>query len=117
MKCNGCGKELVGKQTKWCSVSCKMKKINTKHQNYATQQKRGIDRKKEFIDLLGSKCVKCGYDKCQRALTFHHRDSSQKSFGLDIRSMSNRKYEVLLEEVNKCDLLCFNCHMELHHDE
>jgi hypothetical protein len=43
------------------------------------------------------------------------RDPNKKSFELDARTMCAKKREELLEELDKCDLLCMNCHQELHH--
>jgi predicted HNH restriction endonuclease len=41
-------------------------------------------------------------------------DSGAKSFQLDLRSLSNRRWSVITEEAKKCILLCSNCHAELH---
>lgn len=67
--------------------------------------------RQEIITLAGGKCQRCGYDKCQRALSFHHRDKSKKSFRLSVDSLRGKG--AILEEVAKCDLLCANCHMEV----
>jgi hypothetical protein len=48
------------------------------------------------------------------ALAFHHQDSKNKDFKLDMRSLSNRKLESVLAELDKCILVCHNCHAELH---
>lgn len=72
-------------------------------------------RRKNKIKLslyFGGKCIKCGYDKCINGLTFHHRDESTKKFG--IGSGHTKSYDKLLEEAEKCDLLCHNCHSEVH---
>jgi len=103
-----CNKELVGKQTLYCSVTCK----NSAHQSYPAQKKRGLERKLHFIKLLGGKCSHCDYDKNLAGLAFHHQ--SGKEFKLDIRSLSNRKLAPILDEIAKCKLLCHNCHAELH---
>jgi hypothetical protein len=114
-KCIVCEKELVGRQTKYCSSKCKGKDTNVKHQNYQAQQKRGIERRTLLIDKLGGKCCKCGYDRNSSALAFHHTDASSKSFQIDLRQCSNRSENVLLEEAKKCILVCHNCHAEIHH--
>ncbi|RYY89315.1 MAG: hypothetical protein EOO15_06565 [Chitinophagaceae bacterium] len=44
-------------------------------------------------------------------------DASQKSFKLDVRLLSNRKWEAIVQEASKCKLLCSNCHAEMHHPE
>lgn len=117
MKCKVCNKDLIGRQRLFCSKKCKSLLSNNKHQNYIAQQKRGLDRKKELVRIMGGKCKCCGYSKNYAALTFHHRDPSQKETPLDLRQLSNRSWEQIVEESKKCDLMCFNCHMALHHPE
>jgi hypothetical protein len=117
MNCKTCNKELTGKQTKFCSASCKGKDTNNKFQNYEAQQTRGLRNKIHFIKLLGGKCENCGYKKNIAALCFHHKDPSKKNFQIDLRAMSNNRIEVLNNEIEKCQLLCHNCHMELHNPE
>jgi hypothetical protein len=56
----------------------------------------------------------CGYNRNLGALVFHHTDARKKDFKLDVRSLSNHKMDVLTAEVEKCILLCHNCHAEIH---
>lgn len=114
MKCVICDNNLTGRQKKYCSSKCSGKSENKKYQNYVAQRARGLDRKLSLIALKGGKC-KCDYDENIAALTFHHRDPKQKKFGLDMHSLSNRSWESILEEAEKCDLLCANCHIDVHH--
>lgn len=75
-----------------------------------SEQRRKV--KKKLIDYSGGKCVKCGYDKCNGALAFHHVQPSEKEF-----QVSNGKtvgFEKNKSEVDKCLLLCHNCHSEFH---
>lgn len=51
------------------------------------------------------------------ALTFHHKDRKNKKFELDSRKISNSNLKSLHEELLKCELLCANCHTELHNPE
>jgi hypothetical protein len=76
--------------------------------------KRGWTRKKEIVSLAGGECQRCGYNKNIKVLTFHHRDPSQKIFGLSVNNLWSKKWEVILEEFKKCDMYCQNCHMEIH---
>jgi hypothetical protein len=115
--CLSCGVCLSGRQTKFCSNACKAKSTNNKHQNYKNQQRRGAFRKARLMEMKGLACSSCGYKKNYAALAFHHRDPSKKSFALDLRTCSNKSWETLLQEANKCDLVCMNCHMEIHHPE
>ncbi len=112
--CLTCFKELSGNQTKFCSRSCHNKNGNARYQNYKLQQQRAMDRKLELIKMKGGKCEICGYSKNISSLCFHHTDPSQKSISLDGRSLSNHSMERILEEAEKCQLLCHNCHHELH---
>ena len=72
---------------------------------------RRTRRRAEAIELKGGKCENCGY--AGLALVFHHRNPSEKSMSLDVRAFT-RSMEVLLPELEKCDLLCANCHIEHH---
>ncbi len=69
-------------------------------------------RKQECVDRKGGKCQLCGYKKCLTSLQFHHIDPTEKSFELGFaRSFS---WESVVRELNKCVLLCSNCHGEVH---
>lgn len=108
--CSICNKLLSGRQTLYCSYSCK----NKKHQSYNAQQLRGAKRKSALVKKLGGQCSLCGYKKNFSALTFHHKNPKNKLFQLDLRSLSNRKQSMIDSEVKKCILVCHNCHAELH---
>jgi hypothetical protein len=78
--------------------------------------KKRIERqKKKAVAHLGGKCQKCGYDRCLQALEFNHRDPSLKQFDISQATQAEVKWAVLVEELDKCDLLCANCHRELHY--
>ena len=91
----------------------KKKQYNT----YEYQKARGLKRKMELIHLKGGCCTVCGYKDNVAALDFHHEDPNEKEMRLDLRSLSNRKWETLLEEANKCILLCANHHREFHNPD
>ncbi len=114
IKCLVCITTLTGRQTKFCSTKCKFAHINTKHQNYVAQQRRGYERKAKLVEMKGGCCETCGYSKNQAALCFHHVNPKIKSFPIDIRRCSNCSWDKLLTEADKCQLLCLNCHSELH---
>ena len=65
------------------------------------------------IAELGGKCIKCGYDKYPEVLEFHHRDPSKKDFNVSSKGHS-RSWDRVKSEIEKCDLLCANCHRETH---
>ena len=79
-----------------------------------------IDRKRQFklkcLEYKGNKCSSCGYNKCVAALEFHHLDPSQKEFvpsHYDGTSWDKNKDRVI-KELDKCIVLCANCHREEH---
>ena len=111
--CTICSSTLSGKQKKFCSISCKNKSL----QSYQAQQTRGMNRKIFLVKKLGGNCFICGYSKNTSALTFHHTDPKEKSFQLDLRSLSNRKQSKIDNEIEKCILICHNCHSELHNPQ
>ena len=77
------------------------------------QRKARKERKTKLIEILGGKCVSCGYSRCTAALDFHHKNEKLKKFGIADFGLC-RKWEKLVEEIKKCVLLCRNCHAELH---
>lgn len=81
--------------------------------NSCTVNKKRAAVKKWAIDYKGGKCMECGYSKCPRALCFHHVISDEKDFSINAKSAAISK-EKLRKELDKCVLLCSNCHMEEH---
>ena len=67
--------------------------------------------KQKLVDYKGGKCIKCGYNKYNGNLAFHHLDPSKKDFTITGKSIA---FEKLKLEVDKCELLCHNCHGEVH---
>jgi predicted HNH restriction endonuclease len=65
----------------------------------------------KLIEYKGGRCEICGYDKCMRALSFHHKNPNEKDFSISGKSLS---FEKLRGEVDKCMLVCSNCHSEIH---
>jgi hypothetical protein len=65
-----------------------------------------------MIAYKGGRCQVCGYDKCPRSLCFHHSDADSKRFNFAGSHLRSRKS--LWAELDKCVLLCMNCHNELH---
>jgi len=67
--------------------------------------------KEDAISYLGGSCIICGYNKYIGALEFHHRDSSEKD--TKYYAMRNWSFESKKKELDKCVLLCANCHREV----
>ena len=77
---------------------------------------QSIIRMKNFklkcVEYKGGKCIICKYDKYIGALEFHHLDRNTKMFSISsLRSYSFNKK--VIDELNKCALLCANCHREV----
>jgi predicted HNH restriction endonuclease len=76
-------------------------------------QKRRIKVRTKAIEYKGGKCEKCGYNKCNNALEFHHLDPKIKEFGISEKGYT-RSWKSIEKELNCCQLLCANCHREVH---
>lgn len=65
------------------------------------------------VEYKGGKCQMCGYARCMGALEFHHSDPSKKDFGISMNGLT-RAWTKVKAEVDKCVLVCANCHREIH---
>ena len=91
------------------------KQWSKKHYKERTEYKRQWRIKKykvidEYKLLKG--CAICGYNKCARALEFHH--NGDKEFGVAQAIADNYSLKRIVEEMGKCVVICSNCHRELH---
>ncbi len=75
--------------------------------------KRRKELRKMSLEYKGIKCSICGHNKCITALEFHHLDSNKKDFGISAKGYT-RSWSLIRKELDKCILLCANCHRELH---
>jgi len=69
--------------------------------------------KLKAIEYKGGACEICKYSKYYGALEFHHIDPSKKDFGIAANGLT-RAWEKIKQELDKCQLLCANCHREVH---
>jgi len=75
-----------------------------------------VSKKRKVVKLWsikykGGRCIVCGYDKCPVALDFHHV-RGKKEFSVGNIGYS-RSWKKLRQELDKCVLLCANCHREV----
>ena len=75
-----------------------------------------LETKKYCVKYKGEKCQKCGYNKNYAALEFHHTDPAKKDFLISDVRVAKTKDKLHLE-LDKCLLLCANCHAETHHPD
>ncbi len=106
--CKRCGKDkgknpYKGKARQYCSKKCLTKDCIDRLRK---------KRKLELVILKGGCCQKCGYKKSLSALQFHHL--YDKKFTVNKAISLNIKVNKIKEEIDKCLLLCANCHAEEH---
>jgi len=99
--CKLCGNKIK-EYSKKCSTRCGS--CNTKIRRFRA--------KAAAIKYLGGKCGKCGWHGNQAALQFHHKNSNEKDF--IIGNVANKSWDSIKAEMQKCVLLCANCHMIEH---
>jgi hypothetical protein len=61
-------------------------------------------------------CIDCGYNKCVAALCFHHVEPNRKDFSIS-KDGNTAPWSEIVIELDKCVLLCLNCHAEAHDRE
>ena len=93
------------------------KKYYEKHKKeiYKKRLLRRRKLKEYAVKLLGGRCNKCKYNKCPAALDFHHNKGQKE--GLMAHIIKNGSKQKILKEVNKCIVLCANCHREIHNTD
>jgi predicted transcriptional regulator len=99
--------------TKYITLNKKEKTSNLELKKNKVQSVTNwkIRLKEKSVEYKGGKCEKCGYNKCINVLSFHHLDPSQKDFSIAGKCLT---WDKLKNELDKCSLLCMNCHQELH---
>ena len=108
-----------------CSMSAVVKYTDNKNIPYTKEEKAiaNYNSVKNFrqrtkvkaIEYKGGKCSKCGYNKSNWALEFHHLDPNEKDFGIAQYKVLN--WKKIKIELDKCILVCSNCHKEIHEEE
>lgn len=82
--------------------------------NWEVIKKKKVERaraaKIKCVEYKGGMCESCGYNKSMRALTFHHRERETKQY--EITAIKDHNWDKVKQELDKCMLICFNCHME-----
>lgn len=94
-------------------------KGNQKYRGYCKDcanriEKERYRKKKAFIDEQKEKCAKCG-DVRTYVLDFHHKDPTVKEF--TIGQIKKGSQELIQHEIDKCIVLCANCHRAFHYLE
>lgn len=115
--CVWCGR-IVSKRRKYCNSSCQKahKDLTSVGKNLTNSERVAAWRRRtkaKAVEYKGGSCRLCGYCKSHRALDFHHVDPAQKEFAISRKGIT-RAWEKIKVELDKCILLCRNCHAEVH---
>ena len=96
----------LNSQKKWICLECRKEtRLSYRH--------RMRNKAKEYKNMF--KCSICDYNKSMWALEFHHLNPNEKEYNLGHLYTSSTKK--LYEELDKCILVCSNCHKEIHEQE
>jgi len=92
------------RKKEWQEGKSKTKKRQMKKLNWFYKMKKQL------------KCENCPEDRWY-CLDFHHKNSDEKEAAVAIMLHKNYNKKKILEEIKKCQVLCANCHRELHWKE
>jgi len=83
--------------------------------NQAEKNKRFAEKRRKWLVEYKKtlKCVRCE-ESHPATLTFHHKDGSEKSFEIGNALKLGIGLKRLLAEIEKCEVLCANCHAKEH---
>ena len=117
-QCDHCEQPCSTKR-KYCSSECQIKAKSLRHKPKRIAQAQYVKafrkRQKQLaVDYKGSKCIQCGYYRCLRALEFHHLDPKEKDVNIGTMLSRQKSFDQMKIELDKCILLCSNCHKEEH---
>jgi predicted HNH restriction endonuclease len=71
--------------------------------------------RRKIWDYVGRKCSICGYNKNINVLELHHINPKEKEF--TISGNHSRSWEKIKKELDKCMVVCSNCHREIHNPD
>lgn len=108
------GRRLLIKIDRICNKCGKIFHQATRNNTCTTcrNKKQRNENKINAVQLKGGKCIICGYNKCLDAFNFHHINPEEKLFTLS--GSWHLSKENINKEIEKCVLLCANCHAEVH---
>ena len=85
-----------------------LNKQREKNRRFAESRRKWITAYKKTLE-----CVRCG-ENHPATLTFHHKNSSKKSFEIANAIRFGVSLKRLITEIEKCEVLCANCHAKEH---
>lgn len=130
--CKKCNKDkpvkLFGFRNKTAEILAdKCKKCNSEYQkehyknNSDTYKEKQKIRESEIrlwfnTERSKLKCMRCG-EAHPSCLQFHHRNPSEKEMDISLALSNGWSIDHIKREIEKCDVLCANCHFKLHWQE
>lgn len=109
----------LGCYCKECQKEYKDQHYRKNKELYFTRNKKYKQEKiQQFDDYKKTlSCKTCGQNH-SATLDFHHRDKEEKEINIcDAVHYQNWGIERVKKEIDKCDILCANCHRILHYNE
>jgi predicted HNH restriction endonuclease len=81
-------------------------------------KKRHRNKKRDYVTRKKREtgCQVCRWNGCEKALDLHHVDPSEKSGNFN-KIISNGSIKAMEDELEKCVVLCANCHRLVHANE
>ena len=95
-----------------CIMTEKRKYSDRREELIRAVAKRRRKIKTLAIEYKGGECQICGYKKYPGALDLHHLNPNEKDFGIADKGYT-RSWEIIKAELDKCILVCANCHREI----
>lgn len=96
------------------NIPVKFRKKERKYCGTCTTAIRRYKIKLKALTYLGGKCVECEYDENISCLDFHHINPNDKVHNLGANIITTKKWVEIERELNKCIILCANCHRKKH---
>jgi hypothetical protein len=100
-----------------CAVCVKPSRTGKRecHECFTIRMQKRDQRKRRAVEYLGERCADCGYQTdFMTVYAFHHREKSEKTQEISYLITANVGWEKLRKELDKCILLCANCHRIRH---
>ncbi|MCC7500542.1 hypothetical protein IT396_01930 [Candidatus Nomurabacteria bacterium] len=90
--------------------------LKNKTATYVRVQKRRAELR-QWLDEYKAKlsCTNCD-EKHPACLDFHHKDAKEKEFSVALIKGWGYGKERMLREIEKCVVLCSNCHRKIHYE-
>ena len=114
LDCKSCLNKRVSERSKkrFLEISNYKKKYYLENKQTIREERKDLRKEKvKIIELNKNKeCLDCGKKFPSCAMDFDHRNPKDKKVGISKILNTNYSVDVLLEELDKCDLVCACCH-------